>query len=189
MLALLAWPTLGLAHNTALDRLRLRLVQGRQRYGPPRRQSRSLPSHATVDRCGFVVAIAVIGALFRGLYLIAADDQNCRIKGNVSARGSDGFAVKPMRAGQDGGELGFDARGLGDGYQAEFETLNRKPALLFISVDGGPVLTTFMADPDKGLAACLRKAAEAVERECRALSAELGQQRDEPPRAKRKGGD
>ena len=45
------------------------------------------------------------------------------------------------------------------------KTPNRKPALWFISVDGGPVLTTFMADPEKGLASCLRRAAEAVERE------------------------
>ncbi len=48
------------------------------------------------------------------------------------------------------------------------KTPNRKPALWFISVDGGPVLTTFMADPEKGLASCLRRAAEAVERENRA---------------------
>ena len=48
------------------------------------------------------------------------------------------------------------------------KTPNRKPALWFISVDGGPVLTTFMADPEKGLASCLRKAAEAVEHENRA---------------------
>ena len=35
------------------------------------------------------------------------------------------------------------------------KTPNRKPALWFISVDGGPVLITFMADPEKGLASCL----------------------------------
>ncbi len=48
------------------------------------------------------------------------------------------------------------------------KTPNRKPALWFISVDGGAVLTTFLADPEKGLASCLRKAAEAVEHENRA---------------------
>ena len=48
------------------------------------------------------------------------------------------------------------------------KTPNRKPALWFISVDGGAVLTTFMADPEKGLASCLRRAAEAVEQENRA---------------------
>ena len=48
------------------------------------------------------------------------------------------------------------------------KTPNRKPALWFISVDGGAVLTTFLADPEKGLAWCLRKAAEAVEHENRA---------------------
>lgn len=49
------------------------------------------------------------------------------------------------------------------------KTPNRKPALWFISVDGGPVLTTFMAGPKRGLAWCLRRAAEAVERENRGL--------------------
>lgn len=48
------------------------------------------------------------------------------------------------------------------------KTPNWKPALWFISVDGGAVLTTFLADPEKGLASCLRKAAEAVEHENRA---------------------
>ena len=53
------------------------------------------------------------------------------------------------------------------------KTPNRKPALWFISVDGGAVLTTFLADPEKGLASCLRKAAEAVEHENRASVEQL----------------
>ncbi len=46
-----------------------------------------LPSHATVDRRGFVAALAIIGTIFGGLYLVASGDPNCRIKGNVSASG------------------------------------------------------------------------------------------------------
>jgi hypothetical protein len=71
----------------AVRRPRLRLVQGRQRYRPPKRLPRMLPSHATVDRRGFVIAIAIIGVIFGGLYLFADGDPNCRIKGNVSVSG------------------------------------------------------------------------------------------------------
>ena len=59
---------------------------GGSAIGHPR-LPRILPSHGTVDRRGFVIAIAIIGVIFGGLYLFADGDPGCRIKGNVSASG------------------------------------------------------------------------------------------------------
>ncbi len=43
------------------------------------------------------------------------------------------------------------------------ETPRQVPALFSVRVDGGPVIASFDADPGKGLAACLRKAARAID--------------------------
>ena len=57
---------------------------------------------------------------------------------------------------------GFSTERIVRGSDGDQPTVKSKPGACIISVDGRPVLTAFMADPGKGLAACLHNAADDV---------------------------
>ena len=73
-----------------------------------------------------------------------------------------------MRGVQDGAQLGYDPKGLNDGHHAEFENAESETGTVVYLSRWRCRIDDLSGRPEKGIASCLRKAAEAVEHENRA---------------------